>query len=228
MGAFINTVVVALQTFFKNDYIVTFFISMLPLIEVRGAIPIALQMGMHPLVAYFFSCISALVICPILILFLKPILNRLKKTKFFKNLANTVEETFKGKANKIESNAETKVEDMEKIGRMKTFYKMLGIYLFVAIPLPLTGLWTGTAIAVFMNMDAKKSMIPLVLGNFTAGAIITVTSLLLGEKSYLIILILFVFMIISLGSLVLSFVIKRKKQKQKEAKQIIYSDKDNE
>lgn len=228
MGAIIDNLVVALQNFLKNDYIVTFFVSMLPLIEVRGAIPIALRMGMNPFVAYFFSCISALVICPILILFLKPILNSLKKTKFFKNIANTFEETFKNKAKKIETDAETKVEDLEKIGRMKTFYKMLGLYFFVAIPLPLTGLWTGTAIAVFMNMDMKKSMIPLVLGNFTAGAIITVTSLLLGEKSYIILLILFVFMVISLGSIILSFVLKRKKQTQKVTKTVVYTDKDEE
>lgn len=230
MGDIIEKIVVGLQEALKNDYLVTFIISMIPAIEVRGAIPIALQMGMKPVVAYFFSCLSALVIIPILMLFLKPLLNALKKTKLFKNIASAIEETFKGKAQKIENKAELKVEEKEKQTKRLTFYKMLGLFAFVAIPMPMTGVWTGTVVAIFLNMDLKKSLISLIVGNFVAGAIIITASLLLGDKSYIIILILFIFILITIAGLILSFYTKNKKGKRadKDVSGIVYSDKENE
>lgn len=220
MSGIIDKIVFGLQDLIQNDYVVTFIISMIPMIEVRGAIPVALKMGMNPWVAYFFSCVSALVIFPILMFFLKPLLNALKKTKLFKNIAAAIEDSFKDRAKKIESKADTKAVDEKKKKRLD-FYKMLGLYIFVAIPLPMTGVWTGSAVAVFLNMSMKKSMLPLVLGNFTAGLIIIVTSLLLGENSYLVIVVLLVFVLISILGLVATILIKRRK-KQK----VVFTDKE--
>jgi uncharacterized membrane protein len=221
MSEIIDKIVFGLQDLIQNDYFVTFIISMIPMIEVRGAIPVALKMGMNPWVAYFFSCVSALLICPILMFFLKPILNALKKTKLFNNIAAAVEDSFKGKAKKIEDKAETKTAEDEKKRKRNDLYKMLGLYLFVAIPLPMTGVWTGSAIAVFLNMSMKKSILPLVLGNFTAGLIIIVASLLLGEKSYLVIVVLLAFVLISIIGLMVTVILKRRKKVHK-----YYSDKE--
>lgn len=220
MSELIDKIVFGLQDLIQNDYIVTFIISMIPMIEVRGAIPVALKMGINPWVAYFFSCVSALVICPILLFFLKPILNALKKTKLFKNIAAAIEDSFRDRAKKIENKADTKAVDEKKKKRLD-FYKMLGLYIFVAIPLPMTGVWTGSAVAVFLNMSMKKSMLPLILGNFTAGLIIIVTSLLLGDKSYLVLVVLLAFMFISIIGLVATILIKRRK-KQK----VVFTDKE--
>lgn len=220
MSEIIDKIVFGLQDFIQNDYVVTFIISMIPMIEVRGAIPVALKMGMNPWVAYFFSCVSALVICPILMFFLKPLLQSLKRTKLFKSIAAAIEDSFKDKAKKIEDKADTKAGD-EKKKKRNDLYKMLGLFAFVAIPLPMTGVWTGSAVAVFLNMSMKKSILPLVLGNFTAGFIIIVTSLLLGDKSYLVIVVLLAFMLISIIGLVATMLIKRRK-KQK----VVFTDKE--
>lgn len=229
MSEIIDKIVVGLQEALKNDYIVTFIISMIPTIEVRGAIPVALQMGIKPVVAYFFSCLSALIVIPILMLCLKPLLNALKKTKLFKNIASSLEDSFKGKAQKIENKAELKVEEKDKQSKKLILYKMLGLFAFVAIPLPMTGVWTGTIVALFLNMDMKNSLLPLIVGNFVAGAIIITASLLLGEKSYFILLILFVFILITIIGLLIGLYNKNKKAKAiKQAQNIVYTDKDNE
>ncbi len=220
MSGIIDKIVFGLQDLIQNDYVVTFIISMIPMIEVRGAIPVALKMGMNPWIAYFFSCVSALVICPILMFFLKPLLNALQRTKLFKNIAVAIEDSFKDKAKKIEDKADTKTID-EKKKKRNDLYKMLGIYVFVAIPLPMTGVWTGSAVAVFLNMSLKKSILPLVLGNFTAGLIIIAASLLLGENSYLVIVVLLAFMVISIIGLVATIMIKRRKKNK-----IVFTDKE--
>lgn len=229
MSEIIDKIVLGLQEALKNDYLVTFIVSMIPAIEVRGAIPIGLKMGMKPIVAYIFSCLSALVIIPILMLFLKPLLNALKKTKLFRSIAHGLEDVFKGKAQKIQDKAEVKVEIREeeklKNQKMLTVYKMLGLFAFVAIPLPMTGVWTGTIVAIFLNMDLKKSLIPLVLGNFVAGGIIIIASLLLGDKSYIILLVLFAFIIITIAGFIINLYAKKKKQ-SKQA--IVYTDKEND
>ncbi|MFW5780690.1 MAG: COG2426 family protein [Bacillota bacterium] len=229
MHEIINSIVTGLQESIKNDYLVTFIISMIPTIEVRGAIPIAIQMGIQPVIAYLFACISALVVIPILVVVLKPLINWLKRTKIFKSLGNALEEMFRGKAQKIENKAELKAEELEKESKKKTFYKMLGLFAFVAIPLPATGVWTGTTIALFMNMDLKKSMISLVFGNFFAGAIITIMTVLLGENSYIILLVLLAFVIITVLSIGMSLILKRRKNNLKTPDNaVIYTDKNED
>jgi uncharacterized membrane protein len=100
---------------------------------------------------------------------LRPILNLLKRIKWFEKIAIKVEKYFSDKAE------ETLKERQEKGGKGMTpeMLKRLGVFLFVAIPLPMTGVWTGTAIAVFLNLKFKDAVLPVVIGNLVAGLIIS-------------------------------------------------------
>ena len=100
---------------------------------------------------------------------LKPILNLIKKIKIFSRLAFKVEDYFNGKAEEA-LQAQTD-RNKKKDGK---FLKQLGVFIFVAIPLPMTGVWTGTAIAVFLNLKFKDAILPVVIGNFIAGFIISI------------------------------------------------------
>jgi uncharacterized membrane protein len=189
---------------------------MIPMIETRGAIPVATSLGMNVWLAYIISCVSALIVCPLLVLFLKPILGALKKTKGFKKLANAVEITFREKAEKIEQDAEQDLGEeilTTKDDKKKIISKAIGLYLFVAIPLPMTGVWTGSAVAAFIDLKYRYSFSAIILGNFTAGLIITVLNIFLKEYAILILLVLAVFMLISIVSLIIGFVVKYKKIK---------------
>jgi hypothetical protein len=64
-------------------------------------------------------------------------------------------------------------EDEKKKSLSETFLKQMGVFIFVAIPLPMTGIWTGTAIAVFLGLTFKQAVLPAVLGNFVAGLFIS-------------------------------------------------------
>lgn len=218
MSGIIDSIVTGMQQAIGNDYLVVFLIAILPMIEVRGAIPIALKMGLSPAAAYFLSCASALVVVPLLIFFLKPILNGLKKTKLFNSIAKSVEKMFADKASKIEVNAKQKA--LEKQKKLIDLYKFLGILAFVAIPLPLTGVWTASVITVFMNMKIIKGVIPVVIGNLIAGAIVLLMSLVLGDSSWILLLVLTIFVIISIAGIANKLILERKK-----AKKQVYSDK---
>lgn len=208
-----------LQGAFHNNYLVTVIISIIPMIEVRGAITVATSLGMNPWVAYALSCCSALLVCPLLLLFLKPILRALKKTKVFKSIATAVEEMFLSRAKKIENDADKEDVSVNDSADMKTrksrFNKILGVFLFVAIPLPMTGVWTGSAVAAFLDLEYRYSVPAIVVGNFVAGLIITVLNIVLGKYASLILIVLALFVLITIVSLVVTFGVKYSKLKKK-------------
>ena len=150
--------------------IATVIMSFVPLIELKGGIIFARGAGLDFFGSFGLSYLgSTLAFIPVFFL-LVPILNLLKKIGWFSAFADKVENYFKDKA-------AVALEKATKNGtkaRSETFYKMLGTFIFVAIPLPMTGVWTGTAVAVFLGLKFKDAVLPVVVGNFIAGAIISV------------------------------------------------------
>ena len=218
MAEFTQAIADWLQNLVHNNFLVTALISIVPLVEVRGAITVGNSLGMNPWYAYLLSCCSALLVCPILLLFLKPILNALKKTKGFHTIAVTVEDTFRSRAKKIEDNAEKEdvsEEDSESVKKSKKkFNKILGVFLFVALPLPMTGVWTGSAVAAFLDLEYRYSVPAIVVGNFVAGLIITVLNIVLGQYSTLILLVLAVLAAATIIAFIVIFVIRYRRMKK--------------
>ncbi len=179
---------------FSNPYVATILISMLPIVELRGGIPFLffkLRGSMGTFEALSRSLMTAFIgsslMIPILLLLLIPTINFLKKTKIFRKLAEFIENHFNKKKKKIEEkvnreeNGDTETEEAElkrrrKINRIKYF----GVYAFTAIPLPLTGVWSASAVAAFLKLDFKKSLLAIMLGNLTAGIIVCIVSGLTG------------------------------------------------
>jgi len=196
MDAWIAQSVATLREAFGNDSLLVFVISMLPMIEVRGAIPVAVNLGLSMGAAYALSSVSAILVAPALMFVFRPLLNTLKKTKGFRRLAQTLEQGFSSKAVKIEKKADEKASSPWK----NVFYKTLGLFLFVAIPLPMTGVWTGAVVAAFLNLDYRYAILALIAGNFTAAGIVLLLTFVLGEYSYLILIVLAVFIFISIAA----------------------------
>ncbi len=176
----------------RNNVLTLIVIAIIPIIELRGSIPVGVAMGMPLWESFLWAWIGSSLVCPILLLILRPVLNWMKKTKWFRSLALAVESTFRSRADKV-----VRESERNDPGKMKK--KMLGVYAFVAVPLPLTGVWTGTAVAAFLDMPFWKALVSVLLGNLTAGAI--VTTLTYFFKDYVDI-ILTVFLIIVLAVLV--------------------------
>lgn len=196
-----------------NDYFTTLLIAIIPIVELRGAIPAAITMKLSPWIAFALAWVGSAIVSPILLLILRPVLNKMKKTKAFASLASAVESGFKSKAMKVvgaEGKGELSAEAAKKLERKK----MLGVYLFVAFPIPLTGVWTGSAVATFLDLPFFKSMAMVWLGNLTAGAIVTVLAVFLESQMNIVLDVFFVIVIIVLLAYIVRIVLKIVKNKK--------------
>ena len=140
------------------DHLWVFFISMLPIVELRGAIPVGAAMGLPLWSNYLVSVVGNLLPVPFILLFIRHILAWMKTTKHFSKIALWLEE-------KAEKN-------VAKVMKYATF----GLFLFVAIPLPGTGAWTGSLVAALLNMRMKYALPSILLGVLAAGVIMSLAS----------------------------------------------------
>lgn len=201
-----------------NDYITTILISMIPIVELRGAIPAAMTMGIHPLAAFALAWAGSAIVSPILLLILRPVLNWMKKIKAFASLANAVESGFRSKAMKVvgkSADGEFTPELAKKLEKKK----MLGVYVFVAVPLPLTGVWTGSAISTFLDIPFWKSMFMVWLGNLTAGLIVTVLAVFLQDYMNIVLDVFLIIVILVLLLYIVRVVVKMVKSKKQAKKE---------
>ena len=139
-----------------GKYLATFIISMIPVIELRGAIPIGVSLGLSHVEAMGISIIGNMRPVPFIILFIRPIFKWMtKKSEKLGRLATKLETKAEGKWDKIHR------------------YQFFALTLFVAIPLPGTGAWSGALIAAVMNMRLRNALPSILLGVLIAGILVT-------------------------------------------------------
>ncbi len=138
--------------------LIVFIISLMPILELRGGLIAAALLEMNMWRSFIICFIGNIIPIPLILWFITPIFDRLKKTKLFSGIVN-----------KLENKAMKKKDKIEKL-------EYIGLLLFVGIPLPGTGAWTGSLIASLLNMDKKKSLIYAILGVVLAGIIMLVVS----------------------------------------------------
>ena len=146
-----------------KKYLIVFLISMVPLIELRGAIPYAVGFGLPILPSLGVALLGNMLPVPFIFLFARKVLEWGKDKKYIGKFFTWC------------------LEKGEKGGRKLEAKAGAGLYvallLFVGIPLPGTGAWTGTLAASMLDLDFKKSILAVVLGVLLAGVIMTVLSL---------------------------------------------------
>ncbi len=138
--------------------VIVFIISMMPLLELRGGLLAAALLKMDFVPAYLISIVGNTLPIPLVLLFLDKVFNFLKKSK---------------KLNKLISKLEKKI--LSKKGQIEK-YGYLGLLLFVGIPLPGTGAWTGAGLAVLLNLNKKKAFVSIMLGVILASIIMSILS----------------------------------------------------
>lgn len=140
--------------------ILVFIISLMPILELRGGLLAAALLGLEPLPSYIISIIGNVLPVPFILLLITKILAWMKnsKIKFFNKVANWLDEKVEKHKGQIEK------------------YGYWGVVLFVGIPLPGTGAWTGSLIASVLNMDRKKTFIAVLVGIVMASIIMMILS----------------------------------------------------
>ncbi len=138
--------------------ILVFIISLMPILELRGGLIAAALLDINPVVSYIISIIGNILPVPFILWFINSILNWMRNSKRFFKIANWLDE----KVNKHKSQIEK--------------YGFWGLVLFVGIPLPGTGAWTGCLIAAVLNMNKKKAFLAAMLGILMASIIMMILS----------------------------------------------------
>ena len=130
-----------LATIAYGKEILVFIISLMPILELRGGLLAAALLGLDPIPSYIISIIGNVLPVPFILLLINKVLNWMRNSKvnFFKKIANWLDEKVEKHKGQIEK------------------YGYLGVILFVGIPLPGTGAWTGSLIASVLEMDKKKT-----------------------------------------------------------------------
>lgn len=151
-----------LWTTFWGKILMTFLISMVPFIELRGALPVAAIHDLDLAVAFPVAILGNMVPVPFIILFIRKIFAFMRRhMPKLNKLVDRLEEKGKSKKEKIEKGI------------------FWGLFLFVAIPLPGTGAWTGSLIAAMLDIRLKKAFPSIAFGIFTAAVIMATLSYLI-------------------------------------------------
>ena len=147
-----------LSTLKFGKEILVFIISLLPILELRGGLLAASLLGLNPVPSYIITMIGNIIPIPFILWLINRILEWMRNSKHLSGFANWLDK-------KVEKN-KTIIEK----------YGFFGLVLFVGIPLPGTGAWTGSMIASVLEMDRKKSFIAILIGVFIASIIMMLIS----------------------------------------------------
>lgn len=137
-----------------KDILKTLFIGMLPVLEIRGAIPVGVAAGMDPWSAFFIGFVGNMLPVPFLILLTRKIIEWMKKHHILDKLTSFLERKGSQKAQTVQK------------------YSFWGLFILVAIPLPGTGAWTGALVASLLDMRLKRALPAIAMGVIVAGLIV--------------------------------------------------------
>lgn len=157
MESVVQSMVESLDSFLPKEIIV-FLVSMIPLLELRGSILAAGIMGMEWVPTMIIAVIGNMFPIPFILLFIKAIFNWMKRFKYLRKIPKFCEEKAMKHADQIEK------------------YGVFGLFLFVAIPLPGTGAWTGALLSVLFSLKPAKSLLFIFFGVMVAGFIMSLIS----------------------------------------------------
>ncbi|KEI00486.1 small multi-drug export protein [Clostridium botulinum] len=132
-----------------------FLLSAVPIIEQKGAIPKGILDGLNPMTVFWVSFLGSMLPVPFILLLFNKIFEWMKRYEFFDKINTFIEKKINKNSSKIEK------------------YKEIGLITFIAIPLPTTGVWTGSVVAAFLKLDFKKSVICAAIGALISALIIT-------------------------------------------------------
>jgi uncharacterized membrane protein len=163
-------------------------VSAMPLIELKGGIPVGVKLGLSPMESFCWAFLGSSIVCIPLLLLLKPFFAWAKKRKGVGAFFTKIENMFLAKAKKD--------EDAEKVAERK---KIWVTFLFAALPLPGAGVWSSSFVAVLLGLRFWPAVLAIVGANFLEGLFIWFLTSLIGEKNVnIMILVLFAVVVLYL------------------------------
>ena len=205
MTAWISGMIV--NIFGKAPWFATMIMSMVPIIEVKGAIPFGVSVelwGSNALSAkeaFVWAIVGSSIIVPIIVLLFKPIINAMKNTRVFGKIANVVERKVSRGARKIKCNSENVYSNV--------LIRMLEVFFVVAIPLPMTGVWTGACMGVYIGLKPWQTILSVVLGNWVASVLLVTICLAFPNLVTYMLLIVMAIVVIYVAVLIVKILVTK-------------------
>ncbi len=216
------------KIFGDNVIWATIIVSMVPIMELKGGIPFGMSKAfwggsaLTKWQAFWSAYLGSSLVVVVLYFVFVPIMNLLRKTKLFKRIANWVDGRIDNGLKKINKDQTIKVGNVEsaEVGGVKLnvvhkdnkLGKMLGVLGFVAIPLPLTGVWIGTCLSVVLGLNFWQTFVCVQVGNFIAGIIISTICVIFPQFTHwLIYIFLILVIIVIIAEIIKNKILKNKK-----------------
>ena len=182
-----------------GEELCVFFCSMLPIIELRGAIPLGAGFGLPWWQTYLIAVIGNMLPVPLILLLMPKILDFLGRFQFFRPIVDWLRRTADKHSKKVIKNEAAKTDEAVESGEMAEAEKplkkaplmtpaiFLALMLFVALPIPGTGAWSGSLVAALFSLSKKYSFLAVLCGVIICATIMTLASYgVLGFLSFLI------------------------------------------
>ena len=166
------------------EYIKLFFLSMVPVVELRGAIPLGIAMKLNPVYIYMVCVIGSSIISVPVVLMFRQVIDYLRHRKYFNKVIRWIDKKIEGRAKKLKAAS------------------IIGLIVFVGVPLPTTGSWSGSALASLFKMRVVESLLGIFIGNAIAGAVILTVSMHIAEGAIIELLLISLVTIIIGGYLI--------------------------
>lgn len=170
------------------EYLKLFFLSMIPMVELRGAIPLGIAMGLKPIYVYIVCIIGSSIISVPVVLMFRQVIDYLRYRKYLNKVIRWIDKKIEGRAKKLKAAS------------------IIGLVVFVGVPLPTTGSWSGAALASIFKMRVVESLLGIFIGNAIAGAIMLTVSMHVSEGISIELLIISILTIVAT-----LYIIKQKK-----------------
>ncbi len=178
----------------KDPYLLAAILSVTPVTEIKASILYAASSGAKTWLAALCAFLSSVALAAVQSVFLPKLFGLTKKHSRSRRVMLLLTDRIAQKADDLLKKSKGKEDRTERL--------FLGVFCFVALPFPLTGIWAGAFLATLLKLDAKRTFFALTAGNFTAGGIVLAVAVAAGERASLL---LDAFFLVALVILLLSF-----------------------
>lgn len=199
--------------FGTNVILATIFVAMLPLVELKVGIPLAMSSiwgdaALNTWQAFGWALLGSSLVVPVIALLFRPIYNWLKTKKFFKVIVDFIVGDVAKRSEKI--SAETAAQSARRV----LWLKIMTIFLFVAFPVPGTGVWTGTCFAVLLGLNFWVTCATVIAGNTLCGVIMTFVCQVFPQITDILLVVFLILIVLMLVLKMILHVVKKRRAAQ--------------
>lgn len=202
---------ILVKIFGDHSVLATILTSMLPLIELKGAIPLGVsslwgEAALSTWQAFWWALLGSSLVVPFVALLFRPIYNWVKDKKFFKTIVDFLVGDVVKRSDKV------KAENQTKSASRTLWLKIVAVFLFVAFPVPGTGVWTGTCFAILLGLNFWVTCATVIVGNTLCGVIVTFVCQVFPQITDILLIMFLILILVAVITKVILHVLSKRRE----------------